>query len=877
MLSSFYRSLHSVGSTSSELCIQYHKIPTNSSYYVNLLSSCRNLKSLFSIHGRLVVLGMTQSYNNPILIHLISSYSSFQKCHFSRLIFDSVTNPGVILYNSMIRAYSRLDQYDEALQLYHKMLDKELEPDKYTYTFVLKACAGKLDFEEGIKIHNDVIRRQLELDVYISTGLVDMYCKMGQLDLALKVFDKMPKTDVVSWNAIIAGLSKDGDPSVALDFVQTMQLVGIVPNSVTLLNLFPTLCKLENVSLCRSVHGFVIRRDFRLKVYNGLIDTYSKCGVVEDARIIFDQLYDRDHVSWGTMMAGYAHNGYFWEVLELFDEMKSKSALMNTISVISSCLAASELRDLEEGRKIHNLALQYSMDSDNVVATSLMTMYVKCGELETANQLFRALKEKDYVAWSALIAALVQSGFPVRAMFLFREMVHEKLKPSSVTLLSTFPACAELLSSKPGKSIHCYCLKAGMDTEVAVGNSIVSMYAKRELFAQALSSFDRMPCKNVVSFNSLISGFAQSGNTCQVKKMFQKLLSSGLKPDSETMVGVIPACALSQDLEHGTCVHGFTIKVGSVSDCHVKNALIDMYAKCCRLSSAETLFYETDFIKDEVSWNVIIAGYVHSRRSKEALFAFYRMKSEGLRPSAVSMVSVLPAAADLTTLVEGMALHACVVRMGFQSNAHISNSLIDMYSKCGHFDCSEKLFDEMKDKDTVTWNTMMAGYAVHGHATRAIELFSQMQSENVMLDSVTFLSVLSACRHGGLVEEAKGIFNSMHDKFHHEPKLEHYACMVDLLGRGGLFNEIMSLVNKMPLEPDAALWGALLGACRMHSNSELAEVALNKLVKLEPGNSAHYIGLSNIYAQTGRWVEAKNMRLKQTDAGLKKIPGCSWV
>ncbi|KAL2899639.1 hypothetical protein RDABS01_024721 [Bienertia sinuspersici] len=386
------------------------------------------------------------------------------------------------------------------------MLDKELEPDKYTYTFVLKACAGKLDFEEGIKIHNDVIRRQLELDVYISTGLVDMYCKMGQLDLALKVFDKMPKTDIVSWNA-----------------------------------------------------------------------------------------------------------------------------------------------------------------------------------------------------------------------------------------------------------------------------------------------------------------------------------------------------------------------------------LIDMYAKCCRLSSAETLFYETDFIKDEVSWNVIIAGYVHSRRSKEALFAFYRMKSEGLRPSAVSMISVLPAAADLTTLVEGMALHACVVRMGFQSNAHISNSLIDMYSKCGHFDCSEKLFDEMKDKDTVTWNTMMAGYAVHGHATRAIELFSQMQSENVMLDSVTFLSVLSACRHGGLVEEAKGIFNSMHDKFHHEPKLEHYACMVDLLGRGGLFNEIMSLVNKMPLEPDAALWGALLGACRMHSNSELAEVALNKLVKLEPGNSAHYIGLSNIYAQTGRWVEAKNMRLKQTDAGLKKIPGCSWV
>ncbi|XP_021732066.1 pentatricopeptide repeat-containing protein At2g39620-like [Chenopodium quinoa] len=849
-------------------------VPTNYSHYFSLLSSCKNMSSLLSIHGRLVVLGM--SHTNSILTHLINTYSSLQKCDFAKLVFDSVTNPDVILYNSMIRAYSRSDQFDKALELYGRMLERELVPDKYTYTFVLKACAGNFDLKEGVRVHNDVIRRKLELDVYISTSLVDMYCKMDRLDHAREVFDKMPKTDIVSWNAMIAGLSKDG-PDEALGFVREMQRVEVVPNSVTLLNMFPSVCKLENVRLCRSIHGFVIRRGFPTKVYNGLIDIYSKCGFLEYARTVFDQLRGRDHVSWGTMMAGYAHNGYFCEVLELFDEMKGKSAVMNKISVVSSSLAASQLRDLEEGKEIHNCAMQYRIDSDTIVATSLMTMYVKCGDLGKANQIFRALKEKDLIAWSALIAAFVQCGFPVEAVSLFREMVHDKLKPSSVTLLSIFPACAELSSGKPGKSIHCYCLKAGTDSEIAVGNGLVSMYAKRGLFTQALAFFYRMPSKNIVSYNSLISGYSHSGNICQVMKKFLELLTSGLKPDFETMVSVIPSCALSQDLKQGTCVHGLILKGGFASECHVKNALIDMYGKCNRICSAEKLFNEMDSIKDEVTWNAIISSYVHNRKSKEALYAFCRMKSEGLQHSAVSMVSVLPAVADLTALPEGMALHACTTKMGFQCNTHISNSLIDMYAKCGHFDCSEKLFDEMKNKDTVTWNTMLAGYAFHGHAARAVELFSQMQCDNVMVDSVTFLSVLSACRHGGLVEEARRIFNSMHEKFHLQPKLEHYACMVDLLGRGGLFSEITNLLNQMPVEPDAAVWGALLGACRMHSNSDLAEMALNKLVELEPGNPAHFIGLSNIYAQSGRWVEAKNMRLQQSDAGLKKIPGCSWV
>ncbi|XP_074286697.1 pentatricopeptide repeat-containing protein At2g39620 isoform X2 [Silene latifolia] len=836
-----HRSVHSLVTPTSKFPTLHSKIPTDYRHYISLFPSCKDLNAIFRIHARLLVLGI--AHYNSTLSQLINAYSLHRRCDLSRLVFDSAKNPGVILYNSMIRAYTRSQNHDSALQLYNTMLENKLEPDNYTYTFVLKACADKLDYQLGVHVHNDVISRGLEMDVYIGTSLVDMYCKMGRLDSAVEVFDKMPKRDIVSWNAIIGGLSKDVNFCAALMLFRKMQIgdKGIVPNSVSLLNVFPALCNVEDVQLCKSVHGFVIRRVFPSEVYNGLIDVYAKCGLIEYARSVFDGIRDKDDVSWGTIMAGYVYNEYFYQVLELFDSMKGKNGIMNKVSVVSSSTAASELRDLERGKEIHEYAIQHHIDSDCKVATSLMSMYLKCGELGRANQLFRGLKEKDLVAWSAFIAALVQGGFPKEAMALFGEMLHRKLKPNTITLLSVFPACAELSLHKFGKSIHCYCLKAVMDSEVATGNALASMYAKWGFSHQALTVFHRIQYKNVVSWNSLINGYAQSGKTQQVIEMFHELLLSGMKPDSETMVGVLPACALSHHLDQGMCVHGLIIKCGFVSDCHIRNALIDMYAKCGKLSFSETLFNEINFTKDEVSWNTIITGYVQNSCFKEAMCAFHHMISEGLRPSAISIVSVLPAVSHLTCLPQ------------------------------------ERYFEEMENRDTVTWNTMLAGYAIHGHTERVIALFSHMQKANVILDSVTFLSILSACRHGGLVEEGKEIFNSMCVDFHLEPKLEHYACMVDLLGRSGLFSEILDLIDKMPMEPDAAIWGALLGACRMHSNSELAEMALNNLVKLEPANPAHYVGLSNIYAQSGKWIEAKTTRLKLTDTGLKKIPGHSWI
>lgn len=777
----------------------------------------------------------------------------------------------------MIRAYTRSNRHREALEIYHCMGEASVEPDKYTFTFALKACAGVLDLEEGVLIHGAIIDKGLECDVFIGTGLVDMYCKLGDLDVAREVFDRMPKRDIVSWNAMIAGLSQSY-PSGALQFLRNMQLNGeMKPNSVTLLNLFPAVSKLSDIQLCKTLHGYVIRRAFPLPVLNGLVDVYCKCGHADIARLVFDQMWVYDDVSWATMMAGYAHNGFFAEVLEFFSYMKREKLKINKVSVISALLAASEIRDLEEGKKIHDHAIQQHVDSDILIATPLMTMYAKCGELENAKNLFAEIRGRDVIAWSAAIAAFAQSGYPGEALAFFRDMLKHNLRPNRVTLLSVLPACAELFSVRLGKSIHCYAVKFDFDSDLSTGTALLSMYAKCQLFPPALTIFKRMSRKDVVTWNSLITGYAQIGEPFCALEMFCQLRLSGAHADAGTMVGVVSACALLGDLDQGNCIHGLIKKCAFELDCHVNNALIDMYAKCGSLSMAESLFNETNISKDEVSWNAMIAGYMQNGYAKEAISSFYKMRLEGLQPNVVTLVSVLPAAAYLATIKEGMSIHAYSILMGFQASTLVGNSLIDMYSKCGHLELSEKIFNDMENRDIISWNSMLAGYAVHGQGDRAIAFLSLMKETNIELDSISFITALSACRHTGLIDEGRRIFYSMQKEHSVRPDLEHYACMVDLLGRAGLFDELLGLIKKMPMEPDAGIWGALLGACRMHGNVKLAEFALDQLVKVKPRNPAQYVVLSSIYSQSGRWSDANNIRVKMNETGLKKIPGCSWA
>lgn len=776
----------------------------------------------------------------------------------------------------MIRAYARCSRFNKALEMYRCMMEKGIEPDKYTFTFVLKACAGVLDVDEAVLIHKRIVEKGLDGDVFIGTGLVDMYCKAGCLSSALEVFDKMSDKDVAAWNAMIAGLAQNGDSDDALRCFGGMRLAGIEPNFVSFLNLFPSLCKMMNVEVCKCIHGYVMRRSFRFVVYNGLIDVYSKCGFVGYARKIFEHLEGRDVVSWGTMMAGCVHNGCYDAALELFDQMQSRNLKMNEVCIVSALLAAAELRDLETGKKIHNFATQMAIDTDVSVATPIMTMFAKCGVLEKAKSLFEALEGKDVVAWSAFISSLAQFGYPDEALLLFKDMVSQNLKPNRTTLVSVFPACAELSNIRLGKSLHCYAVRNLIDSDISVSTAVVSMYARCESFPSALTVFNGMPLKDIVTWNALIAGYTQSDEPQCAVNIFNKLQLSGTPPDSGTMSSLIAAGALLNDTGKINSIYGLTLKTGFQSDTHVKNGLIDMFAKSGSLHSFEVLFHEMDFEKDQVSWNILIAGYLLNGYARKAISAFHQMRFNNFKPNMVTFVTIIPAAAKLTALREGTAFHAYTVQMGLHSKTMIGNSLIDMYAKCGQLGCADKVFDEMDIKDTVSWNAILAAYAVHGYGKNAVDIFSTMKDRKIKVDSVSFLSVLSACRHAGMVDSGRVIFNSMTEDYKLIPDLEHYSCMVDLLSRAGLFMDTMEIIQSMPMEPDAALWGALLGASKLHCNVETGELAVDNLVKIEPGNAAHFVVLSSIYAESGRWGDAKVLRSEVMGMGLAKFPGRSW-
>ncbi|KAL9302213.1 Pentatricopeptide repeat-containing protein [Arabidopsis thaliana] len=834
-------------------------MPINYTNLLLMLRECKNFRCLLQVHGSLIVSGL-KPHNQ-----LINAYSLFQRQDLSRVIFDSVRDPGVVLWNSMIRGYTRAGLHREALGFFGYMSEeKGIDPDKYSFTFALKACAGSMDFKKGLRIHDLIAEMGLESDVYIGTALVEMYCKARDLVSARQVFDKMHVKDVVTWNTMVSGLAQNGCSSAALLLFHDMHSCCVDIDHVSLYNLIPAVSKLEKSDVCRCLHGLVIKKGFIFAFSSGLIDMYCNCADLYAAESVFEEVWRKDESSWGTMMAAYAHNGFFEEVLELFDLMRNYDVRMNKVAAASALQAAAYVGDLVKGIAIHDYAVQQGLIGDVSVATSLMSMYSKCGELEIAEQLFINIEDRDVVSWSAMIASYEQAGQHDEAISLFRDMMRIHIKPNAVTLTSVLQGCAGVAASRLGKSIHCYAIKADIESDLETATAVISMYAKCGRFSPALKAFERLPIKDAVAFNALAQGYTQIGDANKAFDVYKNMKLHGVCPDSRTMVGMLQTCAFCSDYARGSCVYGQIIKHGFDSECHVAHALINMFTKCDALTAAIVLFDKCGFEKSTVSWNIMMNGYLLHGQAEEAVATFRQMKVEKFQPNAVTFVNIVRAAAELSALRVGMSVHSSLIQCGFCSQTPVGNSLVDMYAKCGMIESSEKCFIEISNKYIVSWNTMLSAYAAHGLASCAVSLFLSMQENELKPDSVSFLSVLSACRHAGLVEEGKRIFEEMGERHKIEAEVEHYACMVDLLGKAGLFGEAVEMMRRMRVKTSVGVWGALLNSSRMHCNLWLSNAALCQLVKLEPLNPSHY-------SQDRRLGEVNNV------SRIKKVPACSWI
>eukprot|EP01018_Ginkgo_biloba_P006260 Gb_32989 [translate_table: standard] len=507
---------------------------------------------------------------------------------------------------------------------------------------------------------------------------------------------------------------------------------------------------------------------------------------------------------------------------------------------------------------------------------NMMAAYVQYGRTDLARQLFDRMPDRDVVSWNTILAGYALHGQGEEALELFRRMQQECVKPDQFTFSSVVSASTNLTALKQGKQVHAHVIRVGFEPHVTVSNALVTMYVKYGSLEDARKVFHEMPQRDQVSWNAVIVGSAQHKRGMEALELFQQMVRLGMKPDMFTLASVLSAYASLEDLQQGKQFHTHIIRTGFETNVIVGSALVDMYAKCGNVADAHQVF-DSMPEQDAVLWNTIISGYAQNECCEEALEFFCQMQREGLKPDECTFVCALSACAGLAALYQGKQIHALIVRTEFVSYVSVSNSLVTMYAKCGRIEDARYMFDKMPKYDSVSCNAMIAGYAQHGCGKEALQVFEQMLQAGIKPSDVTFIAVLSACSHAGLVDEGKRYFDSMSQDHLITPSKDHYSCMIDLLGRAGKLKDAEDFIKNMPFEPDAIGWAALLGACRTHGNTELGSRAAECLIELEPQNAAAYVVLSNMYAAAGRWDDVAKMRKMMKERGVKKKPGCSWI
>ncbi|KAJ7529958.1 hypothetical protein O6H91_15G072200 [Diphasiastrum complanatum] len=786
--------------------------------------------------------------------------------------------PGSFYNSDKVSKFCQEGRLREALHMVELMVQETTKAPIGAYVCLLKGCSRRKALAEGKQVHALIVQSVLDANVFLANTLVHMYSKCGSVLDAHKVFNNMPQHNVYSWTAIISAYADSGQGEEAINLFQQMQETGLAPDKVLFVVILKVCARLAALEQGKQLHSDIIKRSFQSDVIvgNTLVDMYAKCGRTEDALELFNNMSARDVVSWNAMIAGYAQNGLGKEALALYEQMKQEGVQPNNITFVLLLKACASLAALEQGKQLHSDIIKRGFQSDKMVGSTLVDMYGKCGCTEDARELFNNMSERDVVSWTAMIAGYAQNGLGKEALALYEQMKQEGVQPNNVTFVLLLKACASLAALEQGKQLHSDVIKRGSQSDVMVGSSLVDMYAKCGRTEDARELFNNMSERNVVSWNAMIAGYAQTGLGKEALALYEQMKEEGVQPDNVTFALLLKACASLAALGQGKQLHSDIIKRGFQSDKLVGNTLVDMYAKCGRTEDARELFNNMSE-RDAVSWNAMIAGYAQNGLGKEALALYEQMKEEGLQPNNVTFVLLLKACASLAALEQGKQLHSDIIKRSFQSDVIVGSTLVDMYAKCGRTEDARELFNNMSERDVASWNAMIVGYAQNGLGKEALSLFDQMQREGTKPNEVTYICLLSACAHSRLVDEGRYVFDSMCKNHGVTPTREHYACMVDLLGRAGCLSDAELFINKMPIQADSVVWMTLLGAARNHGHVEIGKRAFDRVVKLEPKNAAPYVLLSNIYAAAGRKDELAKIRNEMKDAGVKKMPGCSWI
>ncbi|KAL8192831.1 hypothetical protein R6Q57_027279 [Mikania cordata] len=652
----------------------------------------------------------------------------------------------------------------------------------------------------------------------------------------------------------------------------------------------------------KQLHLLLLKRGmfpFPITLANCLLQMYFRCGYLDDARKLFDEMPQRNYFTWNSMIEVYVRSRNEHESLRLFYAMPGKNSF-----------------------------------SWNMI----ISLFVRTGKLNLARKFLDQMPVKNGVAWNSMIHGYAENGQSLQALSLFKDMKSQPCHLDVYVLATVFGACADLLALKLGKAIHAFIVVNGVKFDPALGSSIVNMYGKCGDLDYASLVLHSLPYPDDFSLSSLISAYSYNGRVTDAKRIFHmkknpcvalwnSLMSGhivnnmalealeiygemrrhGTRENISTIVSVLSACDCLGVIDYGTQMHAHACKFGMTHDLIVASVLVDTYSKCGRPQSACELFNELNTydtillnsmitaycscgrIKDAkelfqsipsktlISWNSMISGLSQNGYSTEALSCFHELNTKGFRIDSFSLASVISACGTISSLEFGEQLFARAIVIGLESDKIVSTSVIDLYCKCGLVDNGRKIFSQVIHFDQAFWNSMLMGYATNGYGIEALELFNDMRQSGLMPTAITFTAVLSACDHCGLFEEGLKWFHSMKHTYSIDPGIEHYSCMVDLFSRVGRVEEAINFLTSMPFNADVSMWSSVLRGCLARGDTNLGKKVAEKISMIDPKNADAHVQLSNIFATSGDWAGSEQVRKLIIDERMQKIPGRSWV
>ncbi|KAM0072812.1 putative tetratricopeptide-like helical domain superfamily, DYW domain-containing protein [Helianthus debilis subsp. tardiflorus] len=825
-----------------------------------------------------------------LLNTLVNIYTRIGEMISARKVFDEMPLRNSISWSCLISGYTRNNMPDEACTVFREMIREGFPPVHYAIASVLRACqvleSSGLRF--GVQLHGFVSKTLNAVHEVVCNGLISMYGKcMDSGEYAFCVFDEMQVRGLVSWNSIISVCSHHGDVVSAFKLLSGMRAEGLQPTEYTFgsiitaastlseINSFP----LQQIMCTIQKSGFL----FDLYVGSALVSGLARSGQISLAKTIFELMDVKNVVSMHGLMVGLARQKHGEEAVEAFSKMKNLVKLTSDSYVILLS-TLGEFLDTKEGERIGKEAHGYVIrkgftDSNVAIGNSLINMYAKCGSVEDASSAFKLMINKDEVSWNSIITGFDQNGYYIDAVMTFCEMRRNQLKPGNFTIISALSSCAALRCLTLGEQVHCDGVKLGLDNDVSVSNSLVDFYSETGCLNNCKKVFSLMREYDQVSWNSIIGAFSDSSSlVLESVGYFIEMMRGGWRPNTITFVNMLGAVSSVNELVRQ--IHALLLKYRFADETAVGNTILMCYGKCGGMEDCEKVFSKMGDRRDETSWNSMISGYIHNEQLNKAMDLVKLMLTNGQRLDCFTFASVLSACASVATLERGMEVHACAIRAYVDADVVVGSALVDMYSKCGRIDYASRFFNLMPVKNVYSWNSMISGYARHGNGDKSLTIFNKMKLEGHVPDHVTFVGVLSACSHMGLVDQGFDHFNSMSDVYALTPKTEHFSCMVDILGRAGELDKMEDFLNKMPVNPSVLIWRTVLGAC-CRSNSERATNlgirAGSKLLELDPNNAVNYVLLSNMYAHKGKWEDMRKTRFLMKLADVKKEVGCSWV